>query len=193
MDHYPVKLSLDCINKRLSLLSNFLTHCQTTITPRDIEEVTRLLGRRPRGLRAIPVRTAKGQPVVLQVASLIDNKPFPTLFWLVDPQLNLAIDRLEASGFIAQLQKKLDAGYSCQRQLASEHRAHIQLRADLMTDNEHRQVRQLGFEEVFKKRGIGGIQNFNRIRCLHTYYAAHLVSPNLIGAWLEAHWQTEHV
>ena len=160
--------------------------CQDTITSRDIEDVTRLLGRSPRGLRAISVRTARGEPVVLQVASLVDDKPFPTLFWLVNPQLNLAIDRLEATGFIARLQQKLDAEPMYQHQLADAHRAYIQLRLRLMTDDERHRIQQLGFESVFEQRGIGGIENFNRIRCLHTYYAAHLVAPNLIGQWLEA-------
>ena len=121
--------------------------------------------------------------MVLQVASLVDSKPFPTLFWLVNPQLNLAIDKLEAAGLIAQMQEKLDAKEAYQQQLADAHRAHIQLRSHLMTDDDHRRVRQFGFEQVFKERGIGGIKSFNRIRCLHTYYAAHLVSPNLIGQW----------
>ena len=165
--------------------------CQHPVTRQDIKAVTRLLGREPRGLRAIPIRAAGGEPVVLQVASLVDDKPFPTLFWLVDPQLNLAIDRLEANGVIAQLQQKLDAEPAYQRQLADAHRAHIQLRSDLMTDDERCRVQQLGFEPVFEQRGIGGIKNFNRIRCLHTYYAAHLVSPNLIGEWLDGEWQLE--
>jgi len=163
----------------------------TSITIQDVEEITRLLGRKPRGLRAIAIRTASGQPAVLQVASLVENKPFPTLFWLVNPQLNRAIDQLEASGLIVQLQKKLDTEQTSQQQLADAHRAHIQLRWDLMTDDDRRRIQQLGFEQVFKERGIGGIQNFNRIRCLHTYYAAHLVSQNVIGKWLDARWQAE--
>ena len=84
--------------------------------------------------------------MVLQVASLVDNKPFPTLFWLVNPQLNLAIDKLEAAGLIAQMQEKLDAKEAYQQQLADAHRAHIQLRSHLMTDDDHRRVRQFGFE-----------------------------------------------
>ena len=164
---------------------------QTAVTPQDVEEVTRLLGRKPRGLRAIPIRTGSGQPAVLQVASLIDKKPFPTLFWLVNPQLNLAIDKLEAAGLIAQFQQKLNVEQSYQLRLANAHQTHIQLRLELMTGDDRRRIRQLGFEQVFKERGIGGIKNFNRIRCLHTYYAAHLVSPNLIGEWLDARWRVE--
>ena len=161
-------------------------HCQNPVTSCDIEAVTRLLGREPRGLRAIPIRTANGQPVVLQVASLVDNKPFPTLFWLVNPQLNLAIDRMEAAGVIAQLQIRLDSEPIYQQQLADAHRAYIQLRSELMTASERRRIKQLGFQSVFEQRGIGGIKHFNRIRCLHTYYAAHLVSPNLVGQWVDA-------
>ena len=166
-------------------------HCSNSVTSRDIEVVTHLLGREPRGLRAIPIRTESGQPVVLQVASLVDDKPFPTLFWLVNPQLNLAIDRLEAAGVIAELQAKLDAEPLYQQQLADAHRAHIQLRSALMTTSERRRIEQLGFQSVFEQRGIGGIKHFSRIRCLHTYYAAHLVSPNLIGQWLDTQWQIE--
>jgi len=44
--------------------------------------------------------------------------------------------------------------------------------------------------ETLDKRGIGGIENFTRIRCLHTYYAAHLIQPNTIGAMIEAQWQS---
>ena len=162
-----------------------LKRCQNPVTARDTEEVTRLLGREPRGLRAIPIRTTNGQPAVLQVASLVDNKPFPTLFWLVNPQLNLAIDRLEAAGVIAQLQAKIDAEPLYQRQLLDAHWAHIQLRSQLMTASERTRIQQLGFQSVFEQRGIGGIKYFNRIRCLHTYYAAHLVSPNLVGQWVD--------
>ena len=31
----------------------------------------------------------------------------------------------------------------------------------------------------------------NRIRCLHTWYAAHLVVPNTIGAMLDDWWREQ--
>ncbi|MBT8148421.1 MAG: DUF501 domain-containing protein [Gammaproteobacteria bacterium] len=40
---------------------------------------------------------------------------------------------------------------------------------------------QLGYFEGLKKKGIGGIANFCRVRCLHTYYAAHLIRRNAVG------------
>ena len=45
--------------------------------------------------------------------------------------------------------------------------------------------------EVLQARGVGGIADFTRIRCLHTWYAAHLVVPNTIGRLLDEHWAEE--
>ena len=70
-------------------------------TDEQCQQVTRLLGRTPRGLKAIPVLGSSGSPVVIRVASVVDNKPFPTLYWLVDAALCLQIDRLAAAGWIA--------------------------------------------------------------------------------------------
>ena len=56
--------------------------------------ITELLGREPRGLAAVQVRNAKGEPSVIRVESLVDQKPFPTLFWLIDKELNYWLDGL---------------------------------------------------------------------------------------------------
>jgi hypothetical protein len=45
--------------------------------------------------------------------------------------------------------------------------------AQLLTNENMRQA--------LDERGIGGIARPHRIRCLHTWYAAHLVTPNSIG------------
>ena len=39
---------------------------------------------------------------------------------------------------------------------------------------------------ALSQRGIGGISEPDRIRCLHTWYAAHLVVPNGIGDIVES-------
>ncbi len=78
------------------------------ITESERARVAQLLGREPRGLEAIQLRNASGDPSVIRVASLVDGKPFPTLFWLVDKQLNYWLDGLEASGKIAQIQRCID-------------------------------------------------------------------------------------
>jgi len=150
-----------------------------------VARVAELLGREPRGLEDIAVSGPGGEPVVIRVASVVDDRPFPTLFWLVDPALCYRIDRLEAGGHIAALQDAVDASPELRRSMAADHRAHIALRDSLMSPAVRRRLGDLGFDAVLADKGIGGIADFTRIRCLHTWYAAHRVVPNTIGRLLE--------
>ncbi len=155
--------------------------------------VAELLGREPRGLREISVTNSAGDPVVIRVASLVDDKPFPTLYWLVDPQLNYRIDQLEAGGQIGNLQHRIDESEELQLALRADHRAYIATRNAYIDAREQARIDRLGFAQVLAERGIGGIADFGRIRCLHTWYAAHLVTPNTVGRMVDAIWQENSV
>ncbi|MGB2271936.1 MAG: DUF501 domain-containing protein [Pseudomonadales bacterium] len=150
-----------------------------------ITQVAELLGREPRGLEAVEVVDVKGQPSVIRVASLVDDKPFPTMFWLVDKALSYQIDQLEAGGLIATLQAEIDASEDLQAAMIADHQQFIQLRDANMTEEIKARLVEKNYYEALQKRGIGGIANFVRIRCLHTYYASHLVRANTIGTWLD--------
>ena len=143
--------------------------------------VAALLGREPRGLRAIPVADAQGEPLVIRVASIVDEKPFPTLYWLVGAELCLRIDRLEAAGWIARLQDRVDASATLQQAMQDDHARHREARAHFLSDAERQLLSEKGMQAALDERGIGGISEPTRIRCLHTWYAAHLVTPNTIG------------
>jgi hypothetical protein len=148
-----------------------------------------MLGRQPRGLEEIAVQGVAGDPVVIRVSSLVEGKPFPTLFWLVDPALCYRIDQVEAAGLIAAFQQRIDADPALQRAMREDHRAHIALRESYMDEDVRLRLQALGFSGALAKRGIGGIANFTRIRCLHTWYGAHLVVPNTIGVILDDWWR----
>ena len=158
------------------------------LSPEMIDRVAGLLGRQPRGLEAIPVAREDGTPMVIRVCSLVDNKPFPTLFWLVDPELCYKIDQAEAAGLIKHLQSMIDDDPTLQAAMHADNRAHIALRDDYMADEVRVRLERLGFGEVLAAKGIGGIGDFGRIRCLHTWYAAHLVVPNTVGQLLDEYW-----
>lgn len=147
-----------------------------------------MLGRQPRGLEEIAVTGPAGEPVVIRVASLVDDKPFPTLFWLVDPALCYRIDQLEAAGLIKQLQQRIDADPDLQCSMRDDHLAHIAMRDRCMPQAIRLQLRELGFGDALLNKGIGGIADFARIRCLHTWYGAHLVVPNTVGRLLDDWW-----
>ncbi len=160
-----------------------------TITVQVRARVADLLGREPRGLEAIALAAADGSPMVIRVASLVDDRPFPTLFWLVDRTLNYRIDQIEAGGLIKQFQSRIDADPDLQQQMRRDHQAHIALRASYIPGTSQQRLVQLGFGEVLNRKGIGGIADYKRIRCLHTWYAAHLIVPNTIGRLLDSWWR----
>lgn len=161
-------------------------------TAQDVRaRVATLIGREPAGFQEVAVADADGSPVVVRVASLVGGKPFPTLYWLVDPELVYRIDQAEAEGLIHRLQAQVDADPKLQRQIIADHHAHIERRESFLTESCRIQIAEQGFGATFERRGIGGIGNFRRIRCLHTWYAAHLVVPNTVGAMLDAWWEDE--
>ena len=161
------------------------------VTEQQRAEVARLLGREPRGLEEIAVAGPQGEPMVIRVAALVDGKPFPTLFWLVDADLNYRIDREEAGGLIARLQARVDTSPQLQSAMGEDHRDYIELRNSYLSADLRREVDRLGFTDVFRHKGIGGIADPSRIRCLHTWYAAHLVRANTVGQLLDDHWQAQ--
>ncbi len=181
------------IHRYLFKLIAMQTNITENITEQDLITITQLLGREPRGLEGVAVRDKNNVPVVIQVASIVNNKPFPTLFWLIDKRLNYAIDQIEAMGLIAELQGRIDESLDLQRQLQSDHKAHIALRYSLMSDTTKQHVDALGYTEVLASRGIGGIADYQRIRCLHTYYASHLVVPNTVGQLLDDYWRAHDI
>jgi hypothetical protein len=156
-------------------------HHDMPFTADQRSRVAALLGREPRGLRAIPVADEQGEPLVIRVASVVDGKPFPTLYWLVGADLRLRIDRLEAAGWIARLQQQVDASSALQQAMHGDHDRHREERSDWLSDGERQRLSEKGMLGALDERGIGGISEPSRIRCLHTWYAAHLVTPNTIG------------
>ncbi len=155
-----------------------------TMTPSTLQMIQERLGREPRGLDAVSV-WKNDEPAVIRVSALVDDKPFPTLFWLIDPAINYALDRLEARGVIALLQSEIDQSEQLQQALNEDHLAYIALRNHHMPESIRDELMAKGFYDVLQRRGIGGIENFQRIRCLHTYYAAHLVRSNTVGTMIE--------
>ncbi|MEH6568645.1 MAG: DUF501 domain-containing protein [Halioglobus sp.] len=158
------------------------------ITPEMEAQITELLGRSPRGLEEVSVSDSHGQPMVIRVASLVGDKPFPTMFWLIDKNLSYRIDREEAGGLIQRLQQCIDDDVALRESMAADHKAHIALRNGYISPLLKAQLETLNFYDVLQTRGIGGIADFSRIRCLHTWYASHLVVPNTIGELLDDHW-----
>ncbi len=150
-------------------------------TPEQLDLIARQLGRKPRGIAAIAWATPAGVPVVLQMRSLVDDKPFPTLYWLCSRQLYQMIAEIETAGWVKQIEQELAEDEQLRATYAAQQRAYVERRWALMDAADRQRIEQLGFTDLFHQYGIGGIAQWDKVRCLHMQYAHHLVAENVIG------------
>ncbi|MEC9091977.1 MAG: DUF501 domain-containing protein [Planctomycetota bacterium] len=150
----------------------------------DLQLIEQQLGRPPSGLQEVMKRNHNGFPAVLRVATMVEHNPFPTLFWLSDVQLNKWIHDLESAGMIERVQRIIDESAEFRNRLICDHQKHVELRRSYYQPEVKREIERLGVSDLLDQRGVGGVFNFNRVRCLHAFLAAHLVVPNLVGELL---------
>ena len=159
------------------------------VSERDLAVLWEQLGREPRGVRAIETRCPVGHPQVIRVYPLTDGEPFPTLFWLTCPSLVRQISQLEHQGLIAELEALLVRDDDLREGLFEDHRAYVAERWNELSARDQQWIRDQGLSEVFLERGIGGVANWMSVKCLHLHYAHHLARANVLGAWIDAHYE----
>jgi len=160
----------------------------TTPDEAQLAVIAEQLGRAPRGIEALAATDGDGTPLVLRMAPIVDGKPFPTLYWLSSERLKVELSHIEAAGVIKQLEARLQEDEAFRQAYHASHRDYIDARWQLMSEAQRAQVEQLGYAEVLRTRGIGGIANHDQVRCLHTQYAHHLCGNNVIGQWVDEHY-----
>ena len=145
--------------------------------PDDVAALTERLGRVPQADFDVVVRDAKGAPVVVRNAPFTrDGTPMPTLYWLVDPELNLRVSRLEAAGGVREAQAAVDHS-----ELRAAHDAYAAER-DARIPPEHPGPRPSG--------GVGGTRE--GVKCLHAHYAYVLAGgDDPVGRWTAAELERE--
>lgn len=138
----------------------------------DIERVTELLGRRPRGAFEVVVRDEAGDPVVLCNAPLLDDgTPMPTRYWLVGRAEVIAVSRLEAAGGVAEADATIDP------QLIARAHERYAAERDAALPPGHRGPRPTG--------GVGGTRR--GVKCLHAHYGWYLAGgDDPVGRWVAA-------
>ncbi len=158
------------------------------VTGREIEILTGQLGRFPRGVRTIERYCPAGHPQVIRVYPLLDERPFPTLFWLSCPALIQQISQLEYQGLIRVIEKLIQDDASLRARYHENHQAYIRERWAELTERDRRWIEAKGLASVFLKRGIGGLRDWSQVKCLHMHYAHHRARENVIGQWLDEHY-----
>ncbi|MGB0466885.1 MAG: DUF501 domain-containing protein [Pontibacterium sp.] len=154
-------------------------------TPQQLEIIEQQLGREPRGLVGVAVASEKGIPLVLQMRSLVADQPFPTLYWLSSKDLHHAIAEIETAGWVKQIEAEIEQDETLRTAFLQNQKDYVALRWSLMRDDDKTRIEALGFTDLFHKYGIGGIAQWDKVRCLHMQYAHHLAASNVIGARLD--------
>jgi hypothetical protein len=154
------------------------------------------LGREPRGVLGIERHCRFGYPQVIKVYPLLrdgagEARPFPTLFWLTCPALVEQLSRLEQQGYIKALEQALAEDERLRREYYEDHRRYIAERWAALSPEDRALAERLGLAEGLRARGIGGLADWDRVKCLHLHYAHHLARGSAIGRWLEERFSLE--
>ncbi len=151
------------------------------VTLEDKRIIAAQLGRAARGLLRVERRCPYGYPQVILVYPLIEGKPFPTTFWLTCPFLAEEIAHLEEAGWIKKMETLLREDTRLNARLQRAHRAYIEERMTLLSVEDRRFLADSGMSASLLEKGIGGIGDFSRIKCLHLHVAHALARENPIG------------
>jgi len=157
----------------------------TQLSQHDLDIITGQLGRKPSGINAIAHYSPQGTPQVLEMETWVFEQPFPTLYWLSSKALDKALAKIESQGVVKELEQRIKEDETLREEHHAAHQDYIARRWAVMREDHKVIIEEKGFKPLFDKLGIGGIANWDQIRCLHTQYAHHLVSPNAVGRILD--------
>jgi len=155
------------------------------LTEQQLEIIRRQLGREPRGIVKIAAQTSAGIPTVLQTRSLVNDKPFPTMFWLCSKDLHKAIAEIETSGWTKMIEERIMQDEELRTAFYRNHQQYVAARWQAMEPSDRERLEALGFIKLFDQYGIGGISQWDKVRCLHMQYAHHLCADNVIGQLMD--------
>lgn len=155
------------------------------------------LGREPRGVLKVERRCRYGYPKVIKVYPLLmknrggtpETKAsfeiFPTLFWLTCPTIVAQISQLEHQGCIKELERIIAEDRDFRRNYHQDHRRYVEERWQILKDEDKHFLKERGLAYVLKKKGIGGIADWDKVKCLQLHYAHYLARDNIIGRLLD--------
>jgi len=148
----------------------------------DRKIVAAQIGRSPRGQFTVAVRCSYGYPQVIRVHPVVQGKPFPTLYWLTCPFLSKEIDHLEAAGWVKRLEARVLEEQELSSAMQVTHRRYCLKRDQSLSDDERASLEANGTIVGLTGRGIGGISDWDRLKCLHLHVAHDLADENPIGS-----------
>ena len=144
----------------------------------DQQYVTACIGRTPQGVVGVAARRPTGEPSVIINLPLLPHietwQPFPTLYWLVDPDLNKRISDIERKGGVRETEQAIASDTALEVAHRADNVFYAMARWAVLNEKEKQAAQALGMQDTLEHAGIGGVANHNTIKCLHAQYAFHL-------------------
>ena len=162
-----------------------------TISDEDLAIVEGHVKKKCRGVLDVASRCANGHPEVIRYYPMSKDAegkataPFPTLFWLVCPEIIRQVSVLEARGGVSELEARLAEDPDLQEAIRRNHESYREERWSLLDDDDRQTIDERGWRCVYDEQGIGGIADWRYVKCLHLHYAHHRARKNVIGALVE--------
>lgn len=133
------------------------------ISPEDLEEVSRQLGRPARDIVEVAARCVCKRPIVVKTKPrLEDGTPFPTLYYLTQKSATAAVSSLEATGYMSELQRELLEDDKLSNAYTKAHQKYLAEREEI--------------EVVDEIEGISAGGMPYRVKCLHALVAHSLAA-----------------
>ena len=133
------------------------------ISPEDLEEVSRQLGRPARDIVEVAARCVCKRPIVVKTKPrLEDGTPFPTLYYLTQKSATAAVSALEATGYMSELQRELLEDDKLSNAYTKAHQKYLAEREEI--------------EVVDEIEGISAGGMPYRVKCLHALVAHSLAA-----------------
>ncbi|MEM1097759.1 MAG: DUF501 domain-containing protein [Planctomycetota bacterium] len=108
-------------------------------------------------------------------------EPFPTIYWLRDGELHREVADLERRGWIKQLEARVAKDAALASDLAADHGRYASARWAMLTEAERDFVAERGWVQALRDRGVGGVEDASKIKCLHAH-VAHALSDRAADA-----------
>ncbi|MFJ6003313.1 DUF501 domain-containing protein [Arthrobacter sp. NPDC092385] len=131
-----------------------------TPSARDLDVLSRQLGRPVRDVVEIGARCVCGNPLVATTAPRLSNGiPFPTTYYLSHPVITSAVSRLEADGVMTEMSSRLSADTALAARYRSAHEAYLAARDAVGA--------RAGTGPVPEIDGVSAGGMPTRVKCLH--------------------------
>jgi hypothetical protein len=127
---------------------------------RDLDVLSRQLGRPVRDVVEIGARCVCGNPLVATTAPRLSNGiPFPTTYYLTHPVITAAVSRLEAEGVMTEMSERLADDADLADRYRAAHEAYLAARAAV--------GERAGTGPVPEIDGVSAGGMPTRVKCLH--------------------------